>query len=219
MDDFPLHCGACFAMSMRRSNASVSRLRPGFTLAELLLGLMLSTFVGLLVAMMLGALETSTREENDTRRVTVYRQVLTSRLGSLVRTCAQVLAIDTDRIVLWKGDTNGDNTINASELRQISFDLGAHEIATSEAPASLDPSSDSDYTSDDDFLAVATTLIGLGVLEDKVTARDVKSWTIKADHPDVANVRMVSMTLTAAELETITVVASLRARSAIFLPE
>lgn len=93
--------------------------RRGMTLAELLISLTVTVFIGLAVATMLQAASFGTSTKRDFRRTAVRTEVVRNRLNDAIRNARAVLASGAGYIVLWRGDLRKNDQVNLSELQLI----------------------------------------------------------------------------------------------------
>lgn len=168
-----------------RGGRLTRRRRAGFTFIELMLGLAISGMVGVGVAMMLGAISTGTRAQDETREASVKRQVAAVRVGALVRGAARVLAAEDDHLVLWLGGSAGADEVNLSELRRIQWDADAATLHVYEAPDGIDP--DAGFPFGSDFSLVTADVMGTDVFPGKLVLRDVVQWESQLDGAGAEN--------------------------------
>jgi len=88
----------------------------GFTLAELLVALMITSIILAAVATLAFAMGSVKDSTDDTSSKQAQLRYATLRLNDLIRDCKLVCAAVGDDVVIWRADDNGDKKINASEL-------------------------------------------------------------------------------------------------------
>jgi len=88
----------------------------GFTLAELLVALMVTSIILAAVATLAFAMGSVKDSTDDTSFKQAHLRYATLRLNDLIRNCKLVCAAVGDDVAIWRADDNGDKKINASEL-------------------------------------------------------------------------------------------------------
>jgi prepilin-type N-terminal cleavage/methylation domain-containing protein len=104
--------------------------RRGMTLLEVLLAIAITGLVGAGITAMMSALTTSMIDQHDTRSSTLRAGLTQARLSSYITRCRCLLDCEADRIVLWLEDADGDDAIDATEVRWISHDSSAGKLRT-----------------------------------------------------------------------------------------
>lgn len=184
-----------------------------FTLVEVLLALAISGMIGAAAMMMLTATGNATQTQHDTRRATVKRQVVFTRITPLLRDAARVLDHGDAHLVLWTGDLNRNAKPDLSELRRIEWTAG-NEVVVYEAPPNLAAVADTTYELTHDFDAATAALAGSAAFPGRVTLRGVTDFNLMLDAADPAAARTIRLRLTVATEsgdDTSVVVAALRA--------
>ncbi len=115
--------------------------RPGMTLIEVLISLMVVSLLSLGMAAMLQAVGYGSDARREVRRVAVRAQQLRLRLDDAIRTAAEILATDeSSYLVLWRGDENDEDAnqdaMNISEMQLIELQAGVVVSYTVPNPAS-----------------------------------------------------------------------------------
>ncbi|MBN2457036.1 MAG: prepilin-type N-terminal cleavage/methylation domain-containing protein [Sedimentisphaerales bacterium] len=110
-----------FLQSVMRKNRRYSPLSncSGFTLVELLVGLMVTSIVLTAVATLAFAMGSANDASDDTSQKQAQLRYATIRLNDLIRHCRLVCASLDNDIVLWKSDYNDDGVIDVNELAYI----------------------------------------------------------------------------------------------------
>lgn len=108
----------------------------GFTLAELLVALMVSSIVLSAVATLAYALSTVNDTTDDTAVKQAELRYATLRISELIRNCKLVCAASASEVVVWRADDNGNDQINASELVYIEIGSNPQSIKFVEFPSS-----------------------------------------------------------------------------------
>lgn len=100
-------------------------LRKGFTVAELLVVLLITSIVFGAVATLANAVGNAQRSTESMSESQARLRYATLRIGESIRHARLALSIPTDGIALWTADDNDDALINGSELVYIeSYDAG-----------------------------------------------------------------------------------------------
>ncbi len=110
-------------MMINRHNNS-----KGFTLAELLVAMMVTSIILAAVATLAFAMGSVKDSTDDTSSKQAQLRYATLRLNDLIRDCKLVCAAAGGDVAIWKADENGDKKINASELVYIEAGAGRNYI-------------------------------------------------------------------------------------------
>ena len=100
--------------------------RKGFTLAELLVALTVSSIVLAAVGTLAFAMGAANKSLEQANRAQVYSRFSTLTLRDTLRYGRQVFVTPDGNIALWKADNNSDGLIDGSEL--IFFAVAAQEL-------------------------------------------------------------------------------------------
>ncbi len=87
-----------------------------FTLAELLITLIVTGILLSALATLAFALSSATATESDVARMQSQFRHGTLRLQDVIRHCRLICALNGDGLAIWTADGNGDGRINVSEL-------------------------------------------------------------------------------------------------------
>lgn len=195
-----MHAATRGAARTRRPTGAIAgagrRRAAGLTLVEIMLGLVLSGMIGMGVAMMMTALSTGTRDQQDTRRTVVKREVVNHRLSALIEEASMVLAVEADHLVLWREDSQHTGEPNLSELRRVDWyaDSGEIWVYERDEPGTPDPTYDRTST---DFSAVTAAHKASGGLPGELVAGQVSKWTATVDDEDaVQAARLIRVDVT-----------------------
>ena len=90
--------------------------RSGFTLAELLMALMVTSIILSAIASLAFALSTAKAETENLSENQAHMRFTTMKITELIKYSRHVMLTDNSRIALWQADTNEDNAINGGEL-------------------------------------------------------------------------------------------------------
>jgi prepilin-type N-terminal cleavage/methylation domain-containing protein len=90
--------------------------RTGFTLAELLVALLITSIVVSAVASLAFAFGTARDYAEETSKQQSYIRFATLKLSELIRHCKLVNSSSDESIVVWRADDNNDGIINVNEL-------------------------------------------------------------------------------------------------------
>ena len=107
--------------------------RKGFTLAELIVGLVVSGFVLGAVATLAFAMNSADEQTKDMGQRQAEIRFMTTRLSELIRHSSAVWRISY-HVILWQGDENGDGRINGSELVYIETNASANLLRITTFP-------------------------------------------------------------------------------------
>ncbi|MEX2673747.1 MAG: hypothetical protein WD294_16725 [Phycisphaeraceae bacterium] len=188
------------------------RIPRAFTLVEMLIGLALSSMVGLGVAMMLAAVGSGTQTQQHSRESMVTRQVVIHRLGEVTRDAASMVLTDhPHHIVLWIADANGNRVPDTSELRRIEWDKQSQEIWVYEAVDDL--AVDRSYNLNQSYTGATNAEINIGNMPGRLLLSCVTDWEVDFDEADVKAARLLRVRVTferAGGEETVTVISALR---------
>jgi prepilin-type N-terminal cleavage/methylation domain-containing protein len=88
----------------------------GFTLAELLVALMVTSIILAAVATLAFAMGSVKDSTDDTSLKEAQLRYTTLRLNDLMRNCKLICVASGDDVAIWKSDDNSNKKINASEL-------------------------------------------------------------------------------------------------------
>ena len=105
--------------------------RKGFTLAELLIALMITSIILSAVATLAYSLGTANKITSEMGVNQAYLRKVTLRISDLIRKSNQVISADTNSIVLWV-DANADGVIDASERITIENNFEGNSIIINE---------------------------------------------------------------------------------------
>jgi prepilin-type N-terminal cleavage/methylation domain-containing protein len=88
----------------------------GFTLAELLVALVVTSVILTAVVTLAHALGTVNDASDDTTQKQTQVRYATLRISELIRHCKLICGAPGDDLCIWRADDNGDNKINPTEL-------------------------------------------------------------------------------------------------------
>ncbi len=131
----------------------------GFTLAELLVALMVTSIILAAVATLAFAMGSVKDSTDDTSSKQAQLRYATLRLNDLIRDCKLVCGAIGDDVAIWKADDNGDKKINACELVYIEAGASRNYIKLLESTST---SSSAILLSDINNGSAKTTLLGGG---------------------------------------------------------
>ncbi len=140
--------------------------RPGFTIVEIMLAIALSSLVALTALLMLQAIGTATESRYDSRINIVERELLTARLGGIIRTSSRALASSDNSTVLWKGDINANGFPDLSEILLIVWTEDDTLITSYETPNPV--VTDFTYALDADFVTIVNAIAGTSAFPSRV---------------------------------------------------
>ena len=99
----------------------MTRHRRGMTLLELLLAIGITGLVGLATATMMNALGNGMVEQHDTRASMLRAGMAQARLSAYFTRARCILDVHSDRMVIWLEDGDGDDLIDPTEVRWITW--------------------------------------------------------------------------------------------------
>lgn len=102
--------------------------RGGFTLAELLVSLMVMAIILTAVATLASAMDLANEATKDIGEKQAQIRLATVRISELIRNCKLVLGLQDNRLAIWRKDDNGDSKMNPSELTFIEIGSGRDYI-------------------------------------------------------------------------------------------
>ena len=108
--------------------------RPGFTLVELLVALMVTGIILSAVASLAYALGSANRSTEKLSKDQAALRYTSLRISELIKHSSLAFAIPTNGIALWTGDDNANGLINASELVYIESDETGQSLRLLEFP-------------------------------------------------------------------------------------
>jgi prepilin-type N-terminal cleavage/methylation domain-containing protein len=108
------------------------RQRLGFTLAELLVGLMVTSIVLTAVATLAFAMSSANTSSDDMAAKEAQIRFAILRLEGLVRNSRLIMGTPSNCLVVWKCDVNGDSMPNSNELAYIRFNTSLNELEIDE---------------------------------------------------------------------------------------
>lgn len=129
----------------------------GMTLVELLLAMAMLSVLAAGATFVLTAASRGSTARQDLGRFLAQDQTLDARLSASIRSSSQILALGSDYVVLWKGDSRIDSQPNISELQRIewtsdgrltSYQAPAVWTAGDDLDTAYDPTSDFDAVTD-----------------------------------------------------------------------
>jgi len=108
----------------------------GFTLAELLVALVVSSLILTTVATLAFALGRANDATDDTSRKQAEVRFATLRISELIRQCRLICGTPGGELAVWRADDNGDGQINVNELVYVERGTGKDYLRLCEFPSS-----------------------------------------------------------------------------------
>lgn len=182
------------ARARRRSSA--------FTLVELILASGITTLVGAAIASLFFAVSYGTASRNDMRALVPRQRTIVARLDASIRSSRMVLALGSNYVVLWMGDTRPNSAPNLSELRRIEFDSAGKTVTSYKVtwPAgwsqAMIDAADTQYAIGDDFGSITAALKGNTYFPSETWSRSVSTWSLAANKSNVQSATMLSYQIT-----------------------
>ncbi len=106
----------------------MNKARRGMTLLEVLLAVAVTGMVGAGVTAMMSSLTSSMIAHHDTRSSTLRAGLSQARLSSYVTRCRCLLDCEPSQLVLWLEDADGDDAIDATEVRWVRHDAAEQRV-------------------------------------------------------------------------------------------
>jgi len=103
--------------------------RRGFTLLELLLAVGMTGGIGLGIAGMMSALSTGVVEQHDARSSMLRAGMTHARLSAYLSRARCLLDLEPTQLVCWLEDVDGDDAIDATEVRWIAWDPDTQQMS------------------------------------------------------------------------------------------
>ncbi len=107
----------------------------GFTLAELLIALMVTSIVLTAVATLAYAMSSANDVSDDTSQKQAQVRFATLRISELIRHSKLILKANDDDLAVWRADDNGNEQINVNELVYIEAGQNRDYIRLLEFPS------------------------------------------------------------------------------------
>ena len=171
--------------------------RGGFTLTELILGMVILSGIGLAVASMVVSASYGTTSDRGLKDVMIGQQIVAVRLEEALRASGQVLAKGDDYIVLWTAEREVDGICSLSELLRLERSPSTMEVTAYRAPADLSDDDDTEYDlGSTNFNTVTNALKGQSTFPGQLWAVNVTSWSFVFDTSDYRDAGYVGYQLT-----------------------
>jgi hypothetical protein len=165
------------------------------TLAELVLALSITAVIGASAATMFAAFSYGTSAQSQSQNLLVANELVSSRLGLVVRGSREVLAQGSNYLVLWIADKDNNGKVNVSEMCRLERDPNSNTITLYQAPPNpaSDPSYDPNAT---DFNATTNAVKGSSTFPGTLRASGVTNWTIVLNSAQTQQATFVGWQLT-----------------------
>jgi len=123
-------------------NSSSNSNRGGFTLAELIVALMISSIITLAVVSLAFAMSSADDTSDDTSQKQAQLRYTTLTISDLLRHCKLICSKEGNNLAVWRADDDDDGQIDPTELVYIESGAGTYlrlvEFASGTASISLD---------------------------------------------------------------------------------
>jgi len=175
--------------------------RRAYTLAELIIALIITSFLTLGIASMLYATNYATSSRHEMRRLVVRQERLKAQFSDAIRNARTILGMDNDCVVLWQHDNRQNNQVNLSELQMIIFNRESSTLTshTAKFPDSMtEPekeAADINYPADTDFVAAAKTAVGGSYFPGKAWSKTIEHFSLSLDDPIPQSARLVNWSM------------------------
>ncbi len=118
------HKKQCFEIMKKLQRSSQGFGIKGFTLAELLMALVVTSIIFTAVVTLAHALDTANDASDDTSEKQAQVRYATLRISELIRHCRLICGAPGNDLCIWRSDDNGDGKINPIELVYIESGAG-----------------------------------------------------------------------------------------------
>ncbi len=108
----------------------------GFTLIELMVGLMISAIIMSAVASFAYAFSTGNESTKNISEKQAQVRIATLRIAELIKHCKLICSASSTELAIWRADDNDDNQINAGELVYLEMGNGKDYVRLLEFSAS-----------------------------------------------------------------------------------
>jgi type II secretory pathway component PulJ len=188
--------------TLHLSSPRAARRRGGFTFVELMLAMVVTALVGAAISAMLFAVTRGTDDRADTRSLVIQHKTIVARFDAAVRSAKSILAVGSDYIVLWMGDSRVNGAPDLSEVRRVEYDAATHSLVSYKAvfpagytQAQID-AADTAYTLSTDFAVATAALKGVSTFPAVTWCGSLYGWAVVLDDADVQTARLVSYRFT-----------------------
>jgi prepilin-type N-terminal cleavage/methylation domain-containing protein len=106
----------------------IARHTQGFTVIELLVGMLITSILLSAIATLAFAMSVAARDADDTIRAQMQLRYATLRISELIRTSRLVCVGPGNDLVLWTTDHYDVNRIDVNEIVYIEYDDSKHEL-------------------------------------------------------------------------------------------
>ena len=165
----------------------------GFTLAELVLALSITTLMGACITSMLYSFSYGSTVQSDNREAMVASELVKMRMSEAVQRSTKVLAQGTNYLVLWTAD-DGDGIPQLSELRRIEYDATAMTLTSYQPPLNPAPNTAYNLTTTN-FDTVTSALKGTTQMPGQLWG-NISSFATILDNATVQSAKFVARAVT-----------------------
>ncbi len=106
----------------------IKKNEKGFTLAELMIALVITGVILAAVSTLAFALSSANKSTDNINRSQAQVRFTTLRIQELIRNCNMICSASDNDIALWVADDNNDKKINISEIAYIDFGTNRNHL-------------------------------------------------------------------------------------------
>ena len=184
-------------MKRRTGHILTKRLR-GTTLPELIIALTITSFIASGMATVMFAASYGTSSRREIRRLVGRSQAVRNRIDDALRNARAVLANGTSSgnvyLVLWRGDSTGDGTVNVSELQFIELPNASTTLTSYQVTAT--PATDTSYAASTNFYTAAVAARTAGTLVGTVWSTTASNFTVTLNDATPSDATMATWSIT-----------------------
>lgn len=100
----------------------------GFTLAEMVVGIAITSLVAVTIASTAAALSNAQSDGEESFRSLQSSRIAMRKVASTLRKARLVLGVDDDNLLLWMEDEDDTDRVNLTEMKLLSWDAFSGEI-------------------------------------------------------------------------------------------
>jgi type II secretory pathway pseudopilin PulG len=191
--------------------------QSGFTLVEVVMAAAITSLVGMTVAGAASALSYSYNQKQNKAELLQSQRVAMNNIEKVIRTGKLVTATTGSGLIVWTGDTNGNNSMDLNELVKIEFDSAKHQVVQQSLPgltaglnSSLTLASANSYAATK--MSMDSAIRGT-YLNSTVLATNVQDFQVKTDVAAPKTTVVLIRMSTGQEAEEVTVTNSVHLRA------
>ena len=174
---------------------------------ELIIGLVITTLVAMVMAILINATAAGTNSNVDGRRSLVKLQSMKAKLEDQFANARNILAVGANYVVFWSGDLNGavtpaNDAVNFSELRLLEVDTstGNLNLWSVTWPGSMSQSNiisnDTTYSTGTNWYSACQTCKTSSYFTPAVIATNCTGLSATLDSSSYSTAKMINLTIT-----------------------